>query len=39
MSSGGTTLARTVGQPDGTIDDMIVLVGEEGSTTVVVGFE
>jgi hypothetical protein len=32
-------LSLTVEQPDGTIDDMIVLVGEEGSTTVVVGFE
>ena len=32
-------LSLTVEQPDGTRDDMVVLVGEEGSTTVVVGFQ
>jgi hypothetical protein len=32
-------LSLTVEQPDGTLDDMVVLVGEEGTSTVVVGFQ
>ena len=32
-------LSLTVELPDGTRDDMVVLVGEEGTGTVVIGFE